>query len=199
MRRKAIVGVALTLALGGGCNTPASIEVEPARPLLTTKNQTVQLVARVKDQQGKLLRGVPVVFKSLTPTMASVDELGNVQPVTSGMATILVEAGKVSRQVEVLIQLAQRIAIDPENPMLMLGVTKRFKGTVYDDRKKPMIAGEIRWTSSDPTVFTVDRYGDVKTLKEGKSVLTAHAAGITGTTEIVVKHEELMEDGTLSQ
>ena len=198
MRRGASsVGVVLVLVVSG-CSSPASIEVEPARPLLTAKDQTLQLTAKVKDEQGKMIRA-GVMFKSLTPTMASIDELGAVQTVTSGTTTILVEAGKASKQVEVLIQIPQRIAIDPENPLMMLGVTRRFKGTVFDDRKKPMIAGEIRWTSSDPTVFTVDRYGDVKTIKEGKAVLTAHAAGITGTTEIVVKHEEMLEDGTLTQ
>jgi uncharacterized protein YjdB len=135
----------------------------------------------------------------MTPTMATVDHLGNVQAVTSGAATILVESPPASKEVEVLVQLAKKITIAPRQPMMMLGVTKGFKATVINDRDQPMIAGEIRWSTSDPEIFTVDKDGNVKTLKEGKATLTAHAAGTQGTTEITVKHEELHEDGTLSQ
>lgn len=195
MRWIAIAGLMLV-----GCNSPASIEVEPERPLLTNTTDSLQLQVKVKDDKGSVMSGVPVTFRSLTPTMATVDELGNVKAITSGMATILIDAGKISKQVEVLIQIPKKIVVTTESIMpLMLGVTTSFKGTVYDDRNKPMIAGEIRWTSSDPAIFTVDKHGNVKTLTEGSAKLTAHAAGITNSIDIDVKHEELHEDGTLSQ
>lgn len=195
MRRTTV----LLVLLAWGCQGPASIEVEPQNPLITTQGGTVQLKATVKDKQGKVLQGATVSFKSLTPTMASVDAGGTVTAVTSGTATILIEAGDVSKQVGILIQIAKRIQIDPEGPLLMLGVTRGFKGTVIDDRDNPLIAGKIRWTSSDTGIFTVDEHGNVKTVGEGKATLTAHAAGIKDTTEITVKHEELQEDGTLTQ
>ena len=66
-------------------------------------------------------------------------------------------------------------------------------------RRAPGPCRKIRWASSDPTIFSVDSYGDVKTLTEGTAKLTAHAPGISDSTEITVKHEELGEDGTLSQ
>lgn len=196
MRRAALL---CSLWLCGACNSPATIEVEPARPLLTSKDDQLQLSATVKDDTGKVLSGAKVSFKSLTPTMASVDALGSVQAITSGSATILVESGKATKQVEVLIQIAKKIKIEPDSPMLMLGVTRRFKATVIDDRDQPMIAGEIRWSSSDPAIFSVDKEGDVKTLTEGTAKLQAHAPGISDSTEITVKHEELQEDGSLSQ
>ena len=103
-------------------------------------------------------------------------------------------------KVEVLIQIPKKIEIQPDETLLMLGVTKRYKATVIDDRDKPMIAGQIRWSSSDPKVFTVDSWGDVKTLTEGAADLTAHAAGISADLRITVKHEELSDDGlTLDQ
>ncbi len=182
-----------------GCNSPTTIEVESERLLLTGKGESLQLKPIVKGKDGQPLHDVPVTFRSLSPTLANVDSNGNVSAVTSGTATILIEAGKIARQVDVLIQIPKKIKIDPEAPWLMLGVTKGFKATIYDDRNRPMIAGEIRWSSSDPKIFTVDKFGNVKTLEEGKALLIAHAAGIQGNTEITVKHEELHEDGTLSQ
>ena len=189
----------LALFVGSGCDSAASISVEPERPLLTSKDDTVQLKATVKDKQGKPIGGARVTYKSLTPTMAQVDSLGTVRAVTSGTATILMQSGTVSKKVDVLIQIPKKIVIDPESPMMMLGVTRGFKATVMDDRDNPMIAGEIRWTSSDPTIFTVDKAGNVKTLAEGQADLRVHAAGIQGKTTITVKHEELLDDGTLTQ
>jgi uncharacterized protein YjdB len=189
----------LSLLLLQACNAPTSIEVEPKRPLITAKGQSLQLQTKVKDKEGKVMSGVSVVYRSLTPTMASVDSLGKVTAVTSGTATILVEAGKASRQVEVLIQIPKKIVIQPGDRLLMMGVTKRYRGTVYDDRDKAMIVGKIRWSSSDPEIFTVDEHGDLKTLKEGTAKLTAHAAGISASEDITVKHEEVHEDGTISQ
>jgi uncharacterized protein YjdB len=180
-------------------NSPSSIEVEPARRLLTKKGATLQLKTTVKDKKGNLLTGVKVSYKSLTPTMAFVNSSGVVSAVTSGNATLMIQAGKLTKQVDVLIQIAKKIKITPSNPLMMVGVTRAFRGTVIDDRDSPIIAGKITWSSSDPTVFSVDQHGNVKTLKEGKAMLIAKAAGIQDSTEILVKHEEIHEDGTLSQ
>jgi len=196
---RAVMGCSALLALAAGCGGPAKIDVEPERPLITSKSEGVQLRAVVKDEKGKALSSTGVTFTSMTPTMASVDESGNVRGIVSGSATILVRAGKLSKEVEVLIQLPKKITITPDSPMMMMGVTKGFKATVINDRDQPMIAGEIRWSSSDPETVSVDKDGNVKTIKEGKATLTAFAAGIQGSTEVTVKHEELHEDGSLSQ
>jgi uncharacterized protein YjdB len=135
----------------------------------------------------------------MTPTMATVDSAGLIKPVTSGTAAILVTADGVSKEVEVLVQLPKKIAIEPNNPMLMLGVTRGFKATVYNDRDQPMLAGEIHWSTSDPQIFTVDKQGNVTTKEEGEATLTVDAAGIRASTKVLVKHEELQEDGRLRQ
>ena len=148
-------------------NSPSSIEVEPARRLLSKKGATLQLKTTIKDKNGKVLTGVKVSYKSLTPTMATVDSLGVVSAVTSGSATMMIQAGKLTKQIDVLIQIAKKIKITPSNPLMMLGVTRAFRGTVIDDRDSPMIIGKITWSSSDSTIFSVDEHGNVKTLKEG--------------------------------
>jgi hypothetical protein len=196
MRHQFIIAVLLL----GGCNSPASIDVEPERPLLTNTTDRLQLHVTVKGKDGKVMGGVPVKFTSLTETMLNVDMNGTLQAITSGTGTVLIQAGKLNKQVDVQIQIPKRIAITSTSPMpLMLGVLTGFKATVFDDRNQPMIAGEIRWSSSDPEIFTVDDRGNVKTHKEGEATLTVHAAGIQGSMKVPVKHEELHEDGSLSQ
>lgn len=195
-----VLGSALVAVLVGGCGQKAaSVEVGPDNLLIDRKDGTLQLSARVKDEKGQVMAGAPVVYKAMTPTMATVDAMGVVRAVSSGVATVLVSSGDAAKEVEISIQIPKKILIDPESPWMMLGVTKSFKAQVINDRDNPIIAGEVRWTSSNPEVFTVDSYGNVKSLAEGEGVLTAHAAGITGTTKITVKHEEVHEDGSLSQ
>lgn len=191
--------VMAALLLSSGCNRPAKIEIDPAHPILTGKSETIQLRATVRDQSGNVMGGVPVKWTAMTPTMATVDENGTVRPVTSGAATILAQAGKLSKEIEVQVQIPKRIVIDPDHPMLMLGVTKGFKATVLNDRDLPMIIGEMRWSTSDPAIFTVDNLGNVKTLQEGEAVLTVDAGGIQTKMPVKVKHEELHEDGSLTQ
>jgi uncharacterized protein YjdB len=194
--RRTLLLVALLPAvlLTWGCSSdPATIDIEPKRALLKSKDDSVQLKVTIKNKDGKVLTNVPVRYKSLTPTMAFVDATGNVRAVTSGMAAVLVEAGDIAAQAEVLIQIPKKIVIEPTSPLMMMGVTRGFKGTVYDDRNKPLIAGEIRWSSSDTNIFTVDDRGNVKTINEGTATLKAFAAGIEGSTEITVKHEDLTE------
>jgi uncharacterized protein YjdB len=191
--------IALLLVGVTGCSGPAKIEIEPDRPLLTGLKDTVQLRATVRDKGGSVLTTATVTWKTMTPTIASVDASGNVSPVTSGTATILAECGKVTKEVEVIVVVPKKIIIQPESPMLMMGLTKGFKATVMSDRDQPIFVGEMRWSTSDPEIFTVDKNGNVKSIKEGKATLTVHAGGIAGSTEITVKHEELHEDGSLSQ
>jgi hypothetical protein len=210
--RRAGAGLPLVaLLLAGGCQSAASVEIEPPHPLIASKSDHLQLKVTVRDSSGGLLSSAEVQFKSMTPTMATVDQTGLVTPVTSGLATVLVTSGKVSKEIEIVVQIPTKVVIEPTQTtemsstcsasgcLMMLGVNKGFKATVVNDRESPMIAGEVRWSSSDPAIFTVDNMGNVKTLTEGKATLTAFAAGIQGTRVITVKHEELSEDGTLSQ
>lgn len=194
-----------SLLLCTACSpTPAKIEVKEGL-LIGSKDETVQIQPTVKDAKGNVLSDVKVSYKSLTPTMATVDQSGTVRPVSSGMATILVKAGDASTNVEVLVQIPTKIKIKPQaldqfsNPVMMLGVTRKYVATVFNDKNEPMIAGEVRWSSSNPEVLTIDKVGNVKSLKEGESTLTAVAAGLKGELTVQVKHEELSEDGLLSQ
>lgn len=182
------------LALLGACSgTPASVEVQPKDPRLTIAQREVQLQATVRNEKGEVLKDVPVAFSSLTPTVATCDSQGQVRAVKSGQATVLVTAGKLKHETTVLVQLAKKLVIEPDSPRLNLGVTTGFKGTLFNDEEEPMLAGEIRWTSSDPTVASVDKHGNVKTLKEGETTLTAFAGGLSGKTVVTVKHEHYNE------
>ncbi|MCA9667203.1 MAG: Ig-like domain-containing protein [Myxococcales bacterium] len=190
--------VSLAFVASGCSKEAASISVEPKTARLTNEVRSVQLTATPRDSAGKAMK-LPVTFSSMTPTIITTSADGQVQAVSSGQGTVLVKAGeKTKKEVIVIVQLAKKIEIDPDSPMMMVGVTRGFKATVLNDKKQPLLAGGVRWTSSDPSVAKVDKHGNVKTLKEGTTTLTAHAAGISAKTVITVKHEKY-KDGELRQ
>ena len=190
----------LALILVAGCKArPASLDVKPDNLLIAEKGGSLQLQVIPLDKSGAPLVVSGLAFKSMTPTMATVNSSGLVKAVQSGLATILVSANGLDKEVEISLQIPQKIDIDPDSKWSMLGVTRGYKATVINDRGKPILAGGVRWTSSNPEVASVDKYGNVKTLTEGETTITAYAAGIQGETSLTVKHEEFNdEDGTLS-
>ena len=191
--------LAIVLAIAGCKARPASLEVRPDNLLITEKGGTLQLQVIPRDGDGNQIDLTELSFKSMTPTMATVDGNGLVKAVQSGLATVLITANGVPKEVEISLQIPKKIEIDPDGAWLMLGVTKGFKATVINDRDKPILAGGVRWTTSNPEVASVDKHGNVKTLTEGTTTITAYAAGISGKTRLTVKHEEFNgEDGTLS-
>ena len=196
----AVFCASLLLAVASvcGCQRVEKIKVSPERPLMSSRTEGLQLKAVALDKDGKELPDVRVIFKTMTPTMATVDGQGKVTAVQSGDATILMRAGRISRSVNIQIQIPKKIVIKPFVRNLMLGVRKQYKATVIDDRDQPMITGEgVKWSTSDPETITVDKYGNIKTVKEGRASITAFAAGIKGVAEITVKHEELDKEGVL--
>lgn len=195
--RRKVVFFCVWVGMVSGCSEPTSIEVHPKNPRITSKDQSLKLRVDIKDQSGRLMTNVTPIFRSLTPTVAYVDQDGNIRVFQSGHATLKIEAGKTFKEVKVRVQIPTKLAIEPDSPRLLLGVTRRFRAELYDDRGERMIAPEVHWANSNPEVLSLNDQGDVKTLTEGTATITAHASGIQGSTEVTVKHEKLHEDGTL--
>jgi hypothetical protein len=190
----------LAIVLAAGCKArPASLDVKPDNLLITKKGGTLQLQVIPKDKNGTPMSSSEITFKAMTPTMATVNSSGLVKAVQSGLATVLISVDGLDKEVEISLQIPQKIVIDPDNKWTMLGVTRGYTATVINDRGKPILAGGVRWTSSNPEIASVDKFGNVKTLTEGVTTITAYAAGIQGDTKLTVKHEEFNEeDGTLN-
>jgi len=187
------------LLLAGCQATPESLEIGPDNLLIDKKGGTLQLQIKPLDRNGNEITVKEISYKSMTPTMATVSPTGLVRGVQSGLATILVTAGGYAKEVEISLQIPAKVVIDPSNHWMMLGVTRGYKATVINDRGKPILAGGVRWSSSNPEVAKVDKFGNVKSLTEGKTEITAYAGGLKGTTGLTVKHEEFDdESGTLS-
>lgn len=78
------------------------------------------------------------------------------------------------------------VVVEPYSTRLIFfGQTRSFTATVRD----PMgnrISRPVRWSSSDPSVFTVDEVGTVTAVADGVAELRATAEGVSGTATVTV-------------
>lgn len=129
VKQRAVWGAALALmACKDGVTDPPpqvpAVVAITAPQVNLVVGSTVQLTANVYDRDGKRIANAEVVWRSLTPAVATIDGAGVVTGVSAGEATIEAEAsGKVGAQVLVVYP-------DPcTNPLsLALGEVRIFSG-----------------------------------------------------------------------
>ena len=85
-------GVTGTAALRVDKAVPKSVEVAPNRVYLAARGDTAQLTAEVRDQLGRVMRGVAVSWESSAPGVAEVDSTGLVTAVGDGSGSITATA-----------------------------------------------------------------------------------------------------------
>ena len=83
--------------------TPTTVTVTPETVELMSPGATVQLAAEVRDQNGQVMTGVPVMWASSDERTARVDTVGVVTAVAGGMATVTAMAGEASGTTEVMV------------------------------------------------------------------------------------------------
>ncbi len=150
-------------------------------------DSTRALTAMPQDSDGHVLTRA-VGWTSGNPGVATVDAAGNVRGVAPGQATVVATAaGKAdSAQVTVRLLPVAAVAIAPSGLTLLAGDAGRLTATAYDAAGKALTGRLITWTSSDPTVATVDATGAVQAVAAGNATISATSEGRTGVAGVTV-------------
>ena len=75
--------------------------------------------------------------------------------------------------------------------------TENLYATVKDNEYKEVSNAQVKWTSSDSTIVTVDsNSGKIKAVKAGTATITATAAGVTDSCEVTVYNAPEFTDFT---
>ena len=156
--------------------------------MLTSIGQTVQLAARVFDQNNSPMNAAVVTWTSGNLDVATVSAQGLVTAVKNGVARITATSGSASSGVDIkVMQSADSIVIEPQMATLIsIGDTVQLSATVLDGSGQPVADAVVTWQSSDEGVATVSAQGLVTAVKNGVARITATSGSASSGVDVKV-------------
>lgn len=130
------------------------------------------------------------VWTSSNPDIATVDSTGKVTALKIGVATITATVGEHTASCSItVVALIHNITLNKTELTLDRGISDQLTLTI--DPPDTTEDKTVVWTSSDPTVATVDSTGKITALKIGSAVITAtigeHTASCTVNVVALIK------------
>jgi alpha-tubulin suppressor-like RCC1 family protein len=158
--------------------TPGSDTIFVEDPMAA--RDTIRFVATARDEAGKVISGVAFAWASTGTTTASVSAVGTALARGLGVVSVTATSGEHVGTASVRVASAVK-AIQVKAPVTLALARDTVPLTAvalgYDD--KPMGGRTFSWTSSDPTVATVDGNGRAIFLRAGTAQFTAKSAFTT--------------------
>lgn len=191
----------LTAPPAGAAQTPAdAVRLVPSAERVTVAiGQRSPFTIRAVDDQG---REVDAALRISAPRDAVVLDDGYIEGVAQGeyevVATLVVPGARplsITVPVEVTWPAVERLEIDAPDASLFVGTTlaHAVRALHADGSERPDPA--LRWTSSDPSVATVDPYGNVTGRRPGATTVMVSFEGAEASVDYAV---ETFPDVTLS-
>ena len=141
-------------------------------------SEALKATVSPKDATEKTVR-----WSTDNPSVATVDQNGQVTAVNSGAATITASAGTVSATCAVSVYVpVTSVALNSTNLSMSVGETAILEATILpddaDDKKET-------WFSSNPEVVAVDG-GRITALDFGQAVITVQVGGLSASCMVTV-------------
>jgi len=163
----------------------ASVVLSPATQSVVVGQTTPAFTAVTKDASGNVLNGRTVTFSSSDPTVATIDANSGVATgVKAGTTSITATSeGKTSNTATLTVTdiPVGSVTIAPASASVDVGqTTPAFTAATKDAQGHPLTGRTITFSSSDPTVATIDATTGVATgVSQGTSQITASSEGKT--------------------
>ena len=153
------------------------VEIEPSSATLNAIGETVQLTARVFDQNNSVMSEAAVSWSSDNIGIVTVSGSGLVTAVKNGNSVVTARSGAASATIAVRVaQTVASLTIEPTSATLMsIGATVQLTATVLDDNGQPVANAVVTWQSSDEAVATVNDRGLVTAMGNGMTQVTARS------------------------
>ena len=146
---------------------------------------TAKLIVSVNPAS---LASTKFTWESSDPSVVSVDSDGNIKGLKEGTAIITVTSpnGKTATVKITVVKddvKVKKIVLNPTSLSLRVGSAKQVKATVEPENATN---GDLKWSSSNPKVATVDENGVIKGISPGTTTITVKTKDGTVTTKITV-------------
>ena len=83
------------------------------------------------------------------------------------------------------------VEVNPVTATVVVGQAVQLTALPRDAGRRPLPGREVRWSSADPLIATVDDSGLVTTLAAGEAAITATSDGSSGTSTVTVTSERV--------
>lgn len=149
---------------------------------------SVTLSAKVVNAQGQVVSGATVFWNTSNANVATVSSNGTVTGIDTGSVQIAASANGVSgiAAISVMPRPVASVTVSPPTVTLKVGGTQRLAALLFDADGNPLTGRVVTWSSSDPTVATVDNTGLVTAVAVGPATVTATSEGKSGSAAVSV-------------
>lgn len=189
------LGAGLFIGCGGDGGDPYQpplpslvdhVEVSPGLDTLTAIGATRRYSAVAKSASGSTV-SANFTWSSTATGVATVATDGTVTAVGSGTATIRAKAGDVTGSATaVVFQVATSLDLSPTPVGLAPTETIQLEATAEDANGHAISRPSLSWTSSHPSIASVNSNGLVTALNEGQVTITAESDATSADATVTV-------------
>jgi uncharacterized protein YjdB len=189
------VTLAMTFAACGrvvtAVSSPATVTsirvIGPADSLGVGTTFVMRLTAL--DASGDSTAPPHVAWSSRDTLVAAISTAGVVTAVGAGRATITAQVGSLSAATVVLVRILPAAAIGVQGPTdsLVVGGSYLMRLAAFDSNGRAISPPPVTWSSSNPSVATVDTLGLVTARAAGVDTVQAKARTLTSSAVVTVK------------
>jgi hypothetical protein len=169
---------------------PSRVDASPDTSTLTAVGSTTELKAQVFDANGTAIPGASVSWYSTNPAAAEVNNTGRVTARGAGEARIVASAvGATADTVLVRVQpRPAKLTVSPESSRIRVGEAVQLTVTATDGNGAVIENPDVRWTSLNAEIASVNSRGRVTGVAAGKAliVVSAVCCGTADTASVIV-------------
>jgi len=167
----------------------ASIRITPTSVSLRI-SQTARFAAQAFDAQGRQLLNRTFTWISGAPSVATVNQAGDVTAVGTGTAAIFAATEGVSGSATVTVTTVPvaSVQVSPATLSLQQGGSSQLTVVVKDAAGNVLTGRPIIWASSNDAIAVVSSTGRVTAVAAGSAVITATSETVAGTCNVTVSN-----------
>jgi uncharacterized protein YjdB len=187
----AVEGGKATITAASSNGKTASCAVTVSVPIVSVKLDMTDIALEKGESRVLTATVMPsdttdsISWTSSDSSVVSVDSYGKITAAEPGTATITASAGNVSASCRVSVGISiSRIVLDKTNITLIKGSRQNLKATIEPEDTTE--SKTVTWSSSDPSVATVDSNGKITAVEGGTAIITAQAGRATAQCKVTV-------------
>lgn len=166
----------------------AKVSLTPTSMVLQTR-QSRTFSAKAVDSIGNPINiANSVDWESSNPSVATVDDSGNVMALAQGSTSVSAAIGSVRTSGTVTVQAPApaSITLTPSSLDVTLGSTLKIVAVVRDSSAAPITGAIVTWSSGNTSVATVDTAGRVTGKSVGIASIRAQSGNVSSFAAVTV-------------